>query len=634
MLLSFVFYLGLELTGGSGIPYFLEKSLTMFSINDHYLSLSRGVIDLRDIIYFLGMTLFFLLLTTFFLRKERGSLRRIRKWIVIPVTGIILPFIISENLRLRIDLTAEKKYSLAPVSKQVARSLDEPVSIELFLDGKLPPGFIKLQQAIVEKVHDINRYAGKPVRIMISDPYTAVPASQQSKFFQELAEKGVIPTDLRQKTSQGTVTTLIFPGAIVTKGSKFTGISFLKNNPGLNHEINLNHSLESIEYELISALQRLMAKDKPVLVFLQGNGESDPYELLDINTSLSGTFQTEFSTPEELKSQNTIPEIVVISNPDKPFSEAEKFAIDQSLMKGSRLLWLINPVDVSLDSLSQGYMTLAFPRDLNLNDMLFRYGVRLNSDLVQDVSCAQILVNTSVSGDRPKFTPQPWYYSPLLTPSEKHPVSRNLNLVSSEFVSSIDTVGNPERIKTTVILSTSHYGRSVKTPAGISLESINKPPAGELFNRPDIPVGVLLEGRFSSGFQNRILNFPGIKPSQMINESAETKMMVFSGGNLIANKVRYNAGRQPATLPLGYDRVSLQTFGNKEFFLNAIQYLADEQGIMQLRNTSVKLRLLDKVRLREEGRWWKGLNTSLPAAFVLIFALSFHFLRKRKIYSS
>ncbi|MBN2666261.1 MAG: Gldg family protein, partial [Bacteroidales bacterium] len=320
----------------------------------------------------------------------------------------------------------------------------------------------------------------------------------------------------------------------------------------------------------------------------------------------------------------------VIADPVTPFSESDKFVVDQLVMKGSRVLWLVDPVEVSLDSLSNGFMTLAFPRDVNLNDQLFRYGVRLNADLVQDVLCAQILVNTSGTADRPEFTPQPWYYSPLLSPADNHPVSRNLNLLMGEFVSSIDTVAAPDQVKTTVLLSTSPYGRVVRTPASVSLDAINKPPARELFNRPMVPAGVLLEGQFESVFKNRMLDHLGISTVDLVEKSVETKMMIFSDGSLISNKVRYKAGGQAETLPLGWDRVSRQTFGNKEFFLHAIQYLADDQGILQLRNTAVKLRLLDKVKLGEERQFWVWINTLLPLLFVLLFAAIFNFVRKRK----
>jgi ABC-2 type transport system permease protein len=299
-------------------------------------------------------------------------------------------------------------------------------------------------------------------------------------------------------------------------------------------------------------------------------------------------------------------------------------------MKGSRLVWLIDPVEVSLDSLSQGYSTLALPRDLNLNDQLFHYGCRINTDLMQDVVCARILVNTAPAGSSPHFTPQPWYFSPLLTPSDHHPLSKNLNPVYAEFVSSVDTVNDSDEIQSHVILSSSPYARLVRTPAGVSLENINRPPARELFNKSAIPAGILLEGIFSSLFQNRMLNQLTVPASQFIEKSIPTQMVIFSDGSLIANKVRYKAGSEPEILPLGYDRVSRQTFGNKEFFVNVFHYLTDKEGIMQLRNSTIKLRLLDVVKLREEGNRWKWINVGIPVVFVVLFGVIYNLLRKRR----
>lgn len=219
---------------------------------------------------------------------------------------------------------------------------------------------------------------------------------------------------------------------------------------------------------------------------------------------------------------------------------------------------------------------------------------------------------------------------PLLTPTADHPLTKNLNLLYSEFVSSVDTLSNPEARKATVILSSSPYGRVVRTPAGVSLESINRPPARELFNRPHIPAGVLLEGKFQSVFRNRIVTHLGVPAGELLEESPDTRIMVFSDGSLMANKVRMVPGGKPQILPLGYDRVSRQVFGNREFFIRAIQYLDDEKGVMQLLNNSLKLRLLDKVRLREQGTLWAWVNTALPVLFVLVFGLTFSRLRRRR----
>lgn len=630
MVLSFIFYIGFEFIGSTDVPYLLEKALTWLSINDHYLSVSRGVIDARDLLYFTGMTAIFLFLTTLAIRKARIPSHSIRKWSAVLVVSLAVLYLASESLRFRIDLTADRRYSLTRVAREIVSDIREPVTVELFLTGELQPGFRKLRQAVVDKVKDLNMYAARPVRLIITDPYEAVPPASRNAFFEELSRKGVRPTDVRQQTEQGTITRLIFPGAILRMDGKEAPVNFLKHTQGFSAEANLNHSVESIEYELVSAMEKMSIDKRPPLVFLQGHQQLNPWEVHDLTESLNEYFSISFKTTDNIQNENIIPRILIIASPEKAFSEHDKLIIDQLIMKGSRLLWLIDPVQVSLDSLSNGMTTLAFPRDLNLNDMLFQYGVRINTDLVQDVVCSQILVNTAPSGNRPEFTPQPWYYSPLLTPSDNHPVSRHLNFVQSEFVSSIDTVAGTGDIRKTVILSTSPYGRTVRTPASVSLGIIDSPPARELFSKPHIPAGILLEGRFRSVFRNRMLDNLGISSQEIVPESPETRMMVFSDGNLIANRVRYNPGAEPAILPLGYDRVSQQTFGNKEFFMHAIRYLNDETGILELRSRTVKLRLLDKVRVRENKRFYAWLNTAGPVILIMIFSLIYNMLRNRR----
>ncbi|MGM0621694.1 MAG: Gldg family protein, partial [Bacteroidota bacterium] len=282
---------------------------------------------------------------------------------------------------------------------------------------------------------------------------------------------------------------------------------------------------------------------------------------------------------------------------------------------------------VSLDSLSKGYMTFAFPRDLNIDDQLFRYGIRLNYELLQDVDCARIRVNTAPQGNEPQFTLHPWYYSPLLTPNDNHPLSRNLNRVFAEFVSSVDTVSGNNDVEKSIILSTSPYARTVQSPSTVSLRNIDNPPARELFNESFIPVGVLLEGTFTSVFKNRMTETLNIQTPVVKEQSEENKMVVIADGGMIANKVNRSTN-PPQIQELGHDRVSGRTFGNKEFLMNTVYYLNDENGIMQLRNRSQKLRLLDKVRLREEKAFWQWLNILLPLVAVGLFGVIYNVLRR------
>lgn len=630
MALSFVFFVGFEFIGGTSIPHFLEKIFTWLSINEHFASVSRGVIDLGDTMYFLGVTLFFLMLSMISIRRVRISGQKLWKLGLYAGMVFIFFFVLSESLRLRIDLTSDKRYTMTPAAREIAASIQSPVTVELYLAGELQPGFRKLQQEIIGKIGDLDRYSGSPVRVVIKDPYEESTNANRNQYFEELAAKGVLPTDVRQRTEQGTITRLIFPGAIIRMDGSETAVNFLKHNPGFSAEVNLNHSVESIEYELVSAIRQLAITKKPSLAFLQGHDELNPYEVRDLTETVSALFDVSFVSVEDLETIGDPPDILVIADPKLSFTEKDKYFLDQTFMGGSHLVWLIDPVQVSLDSLSRGMMTLAFPRDLNLNDLLFNYGARINTDLIQDVVCQQILVNTAPSTNRPEFTPQPWYYSPLLTPSDEHPIGRHLNLLMSEFVSSLDTVAGSGNIRKTIILSSSPYARIVRTPASVSLNIIDSPPARELFNIPHIPAGVLLEGKFHSAFRNRMLNHLGIQNNQIREENSHGKMMVFADGSLIANKVRYQQGREPEFLPLGYNRVSQQTFGNKEYFVNALQYLGDDMGVMDLRNRNVQLRLLDKVKLRESRTLWAWVNTAIPIIVVLIFGIVYQFLRQRR----
>lgn len=629
MVLSFVFYLGFDFIASAGIPYLLEQVLGWLSINNHYLSASRGVIDMRDVVYFTGMTFLFLWFTRGFLRNGTWKQKRFRLNSIGITLLFLIIFIVSGNFLYRLDLTADKRYSLSSVSANLAKELEHPVEVEFYLAGKLEPGLRKLQQEVLEKIAVLDVFSPENIRVRMTDPYAIGNTERREEFIKKLIDKGIQPTSFRQQTDQGVSTRLIFPGAAIRYNGKETAVNFLKYNPDFSHEANFNHSAESVEFELANAFQKLMRTRRSAVAFLEGNGEADRYEVYDFTAVLSEDFLVRRFPADTLANNPKAADILIIANPKEPFAEKDKFSIDQYIMQGGKVIWLIDPVEVSLDSLSKGHQTLAFPRDLNLNDQLFRYGVRLNYELLQDVECARLRVNTAPPGSPPQFTLHPWYYSPLLVPSDTHPLSRNLNRVFTEFVSSVDTIsGNPE-VKKEVILSTSPYARTVKSPSTVSLRNIDNPPARELFNQSFIPVGILLEGTFTSIFRNRMLEAMGISANQIIPESRPTKMVVIADGGLITNHVDYSTN-PPRMQELGFDRVSGQTFGNREFLLNIVYYLNDEAGIMQLRNRTQKMRLLDKVRLREEKPFWQWLNVLFPMILAGFWGIVYNLLRKRR----
>lgn len=627
---SFLAYLGFEFAASLNWSPAFSGLLIQMGINEHYLSISRGVVDSRDLIYFLAISFFFLVLTSIFLQQQQKRWKQQFKKLGMLVAGLILLSLLSGTWFFRIDLTAEKRYSLSLISKQLIHQLDAPLKVDIFLEGELPPGFRKLQQALVEKIQDINAYADYRIHYELIDPYKIVSNTDEQKhLFDRLVSLGLKPTDLRLQRDEGTVTKLIFPGAVIKYKDYDIGIHLLKNNPSIAHEDNLNHSVETLEYELMRAFKVLLDDSRPTVAFLRGHGELGEPETRDIRSVLSENFEVADSYARELIQEDSQPDALVIADPVQAFSEQDKFYLDQYLMRGGNLLWLVDPVQVSLDSLSRGETTIAFPRDLNLNDQLFRYGVRINRQLVQDLECLMIPVNTAPVGSPPKYTPAPWYYSPLLNPAQNHVLSRNLNSVKAEFVSTIDTVGNNPAIQKSVILHTSNYSRSIQTPLEVTLQSINQPPARSLFNEQQLMVGVLLEGQFSSVFQNRMLDDFNTNNMEVLSESQPSKMIILADGSLIANQVSRREG-QTQILPLGYDRYSQQTFGNKEFLVNAITYLCDGSGIMSLRSQAFQIRLLDKVQIREQRLFWQLLNVVAPLLLISFLGLIFNWIRIRK----
>ena len=629
LFLSFLAYLGFDLVGSMQLPSGIQQFIIGFGINEHYHSVSRGVVDSRDLVYFLSAIFAFLFLTSRVIHFHKINFRNEVRKVLLMVVAVVVVAIISGQLFFRLDLTAEKRYSITEVSKKVVKNLEKPVNITLYLDGELNAGFRKFQKSIIEKIADYNAYSSQLINLTIFDPYEIADAKRRDELFSELIAKGLQPTNIRQNTDQGTTTRLVFPGALIAYDDRQTSVNLLKNNQNLHAEVNLNNSIESLEYEFTSAFADLMNNEKQAVAFLDGHGELNEYETHDFSGALSEKYTVSRVFASQLNSKDSSYKVLIVANPTTAFTENDKFYIDQYLMNGGRMMWLIDPVSVSLDSLSTGYTTLAFPRNQNLDDQLFRYGIRLNYNLVQDVECLMIPVNTSPAGSPSKFTPAPWYYSPLLGPSQNHVISRNMNRIKAEFVSSIDTVGKSDKLQKTVILGTSNYSLTAQTPQEISLASVNNPPDRRLFKQPSQAVGVLVEGTFTSVFQNRMVDSFGMKSSDVKTKSQPTKMIVFSDGNLIANKYRIRNG-VPEFLEMGYDQYSKQTFGNEELLMNAVNYLSDDEGLMELRSRTFTIRLLDKVRMKEEKLKWQLINVLVPLLLISAFGAVYVYLRRRK----
>jgi len=629
VLLSFFLFSGFELMSDLTVSVSWSAVLLSLGISSHYESISRGLIDSRDLFYFLSVTSLFLILTSLSLNWKRSLIERRRRKMVSWLL-LVAVMALGANLRLfRIDFTAEKRYSLSPSSVRVLETIDQPLMAEIYLEGEMPPGFRRLRTAIVEKLNDLQQYGKKSIYLRKIDPYKEVPAKELKSYFDQLFQHGIVPTDLRIKTEQGVTTKLVFPSVVLHYKEKAVVLNVLKNDPTQSAEENLNRSIEMLEFELVNAI-RTLTRDQPVRVaFLEGQAEADSLQVADFSSALAADFAVSRINCDQLAAHESGIKVVMVANPQTKFSEHDKLVLDQYLMKGGKIIWLVDPVKVSLDSLSEGMTTLALPVDLNLGDLLYRQGVRLNNDLIQDAECLQIRVNTAPVGSAPNYSLAPWYFSPLLHPLQSHPVGKNVNPVTSEFVSSIDTVGEDHAIRKSVLLTSSPISRKNQAPLLVNLRMIDAVPSRSFFNKSNLITGVLLEGKFSSVFKNRMVEQTGFPAGyKLISESVPTQMAVFSDGGLLSNKVN-RASKETKISPLGYDRVSKITWGNRDFFFNLVQYFCDDASLIELRGKSWQLRLLDKVKTASQGDYYKWLNLLLPLCIILIGGLLFTWQRRR-----
>jgi ABC-2 type transport system permease protein len=546
------------------------------------------------------------------------------------VAVVALVNIFASSLVMRLDLTAEKRFTLADITKDFLSEMEEPVYARIFLAGDLNVGFSRLSESVEEKLDEFDVYAGSNLDYPVIDPNDSDDESQCAGEY--LKELGLDPVPVYEAKEDGSRSrTLVYPYLVFRSGEADIAVNLLENMPGQSGAENLNISIEVLEYKLTDALRRLLMDEMPRIAFLEGHGEYDEVDVIDITDALSQYYQVDRGNPGSSPEMLQPYEALIVAGPRKTFSEDEKFAIDQYIMHGGRVLWLIDAIGTTMDSLRTDMQTVGLPLDVNLNDQLFRYGFRINPVLVQDVQAGMIPVNVAPPGQASQFVPMPWVFSPLLTTNSRHPVTRNVNLVKGEFVSSIDTVGGGLKTIATPLLVSSRNSRVMESPVFISLAHVEEQPARENFPLSYIPVAYLSEGQFPSAFLHRPTP-PGVvfPDEQRRDESVPTRMIVVADGEIIKNDVRRRESASPRILPLGYDEVTQQTFGNKQFILNAVNYLTDEEGWMELRTRSYQLRLLNRDKVANEAGFWKIINIGLPLLFVLLIGLFVPFWRKRK----
>jgi ABC-2 type transport system permease protein len=550
--------------------------------------------------------------------------------LVSAIVIIVLVNFIASRVFHRFDLTTEKRYTLSEETRVILRDLDEIVYVRVYLEGDLPVGFSRLNTAIRELLDEFRVYAPQNLQYEFIDPVEDPDPQIRRNLFNQLYGIGLQPTNVQVRAKDGSTSQkIVFPGAVISYEEADVAVNLLKNNPGLPGEVNLHQSIQSLEYEFISMIKTLSSDSIAKVAFLEGHGELDSYQVGDITKDLANFYQVDRGVIGGRYGSLNGYRAVIIAKPVKAFSEADKFVIDQYIMQGGKVLWLLDPVQVSMDSLFMG-MTFALYNPLNIEDQLFRYGVRLNPHLVKDIQCHVIPVNKGLAGAQAQWEFSPWYYFPLISPGNDHPVTRSLNMIKIEFGSDIDTVGENPAIKKTVLLATSPYSRIVAAPAEISLRETQRQPSQAGYNRAHLPLAILLEGNFESVFTNRsIPDVQSHKPIQFAGISRSTRMIVVGDGDIIRNEV-IDSPNGPVMVPLGFDQYTSQSFGNKEFILNAVNYLTDETGLISLRGREFRMRLLDRQRILEESDKWKVINTAVPILMVISFGAGVGVYRRRR----
>ena len=523
----------------------------------------------------------------------------------------------------RIDLTEENRYSVKPETRDILETLEDEIHVEVFLEGKLNASFQRFQKAILETLEEFRIYSGNKITYSISDPAVAKSENARNEFMADLASRGIQPTNIIDTRDGQREEKIIFPGVIVSYEGVEKGVMLLKGNKAGTPDEEINQSIEGIEYEIMNAIYTLVNEDRKLVGFVSGHGELDSLQSFSLRSDLSEVYDvldTKLSSQNDLKRFDAL----IVAKPTRPFSEPDKYLLDQYIMQGGSVLFLIDKVDASMDSAARDDY-FAGPANINLDDQLFKYGARINPDLVQDRRSGMYPVITGEVGGRPRMQLIEWPFFPLIGEFANHPITRNLDAILTRFCNSIDTV-KASGVKKTPLLMSSPYSRKIATPVHINVNELRKNLRDTDYSTRFITVGIMLEGKFTSLYKNRFAP-AGFESSKIIEESSPTKIMVIADGDIARNDVNPR-NNQPQ--PLGFDPMTKTTYANKDLLLNTVAYLTQENGLIQVRNKEVKIRPLDKVKLKDGRLKWQVLNVAAPLVLLICYGILRFYLRKRR----
>ena len=556
--------------------------------------------------------------------------------IVIIVVNIIASFVYT-----RFDLTSEKRYTLSDTSKEILKNLDDYVYFRVYLEGDFPAGFKKLRKETKEMLDEFRAYS-KFVDYEFINPSESNDAAERNETYKLLYQSGLNPTEISMQTKAGAQQLIIWPCALISYQEKEKPLDLLDTHIGESSNQVLNNSAQNLEYKFISSIKELTQEKKPSIAFIEGHGELNENEVYDITRSLQKKYNVQrISLNEQVTALNKRTETgdssivissnydaIVIAKPTKPFSEKDKFIIDQYVMHGGKILWLIDPVMATMDSLQMAESTIGNALNVNLDDMFFKYGLRLNNNLLLDLNSAKIALRTGQMGGQAQIEYFNWYYFPLLNAGSNNSIVKNINPVKADFVSSIDPVISNSDVQKIPLLKTSNYTNISNAPAYITLAMLRQAADRRMFTQKSQNVAYLLNGEFESLYANRMTN--GIMESKEIafkSISKPTSMIVVADGDIIRNQFHIPKGYP---LPLGFDQYTQITYGNKEFIENAISYLVDGEGLIGVRSRELKIRLLDMNKVNNDALLWQIVNVVLPSAVMVVLGFILAFIRKRK----
>lgn len=619
-LLSFFLYYGFEIVATLISDAGMAQAVASVGISSHYDSMSRGVIDMKDLLYFIALAIIFTAATV---TKLSGS--SLKLWGVAAL--FIALYFASALFVARLDLTAEKRYTLSDNTKSLMRSLSEPVSLNIYLDGDMNRGFLSLKEGTINTIKEMNAYSGKTMDVKLINPSEASDRTEREKNYAMLNRRGLKPTMVYERDANGgTIQKVLFPWAVISTATDTVNVNLLENIPGLSGDANLNASVEALEYKLTDALRRLLNKNPQSVAFIEGHGELEEPYLYSITESLSAYYNVDRGV---LGTDATVLDnyrAVIVAGPLESFSEKDKFIIDSYIMHGGRVLWLV-------DGVRTDKQNLGIANEIGLEDMLFTYGVRISPLLLLDTQCAMVPINVAPEGEEVKFEPMPWYYAPILIPNPSSVISRNIPGVRADFTSVVELVGDKsETLTATALLFSSARAGLDKAPMQINPAVVTLSPESEFFSFSYLPVSVLLEGTFTSVFANRMTPpeiTSGGAASDRLKSSEPTKMIFIADGDVIRNDIKADLDGYTAS-ELGYDEYSNNRFGNREFILNAINYLTDDAGWLDLRGREWKLRLLNKSAVQEYRVLVQVLNIVLPLVLLISFAFVYQIVRKKR----